>query len=69
MTVTWTSIIKLNRTGCRLHSNLKKGHFTLVILWCGRSAHCHVVTVKISRDACYAAPLHAREPRYELMLR
>ena len=41
----------------------------LVILWCGRSAYGHVVTMKISRDACYAAPLRVRETRYELMLR
>lgn len=26
----------------------------------------HVVTMKIYRDACYAALLRAREPRYEL---
>ena len=35
-TITWTSIIKLN-TGCRLHTKLKKGQFTLVTLWCGRT--------------------------------
>ena len=47
MTITWTSIFKLN-TGHRLHS--KKGHFTLVTLWCGGRAHGHVNT-KIFSDA------------------
>ena len=47
MTITWTSIFKLI-TGHRLHS--KKGHFTLVTLWCGGRAHGHVNN-KIFSDA------------------
>ena len=67
MTITRTSIFKLT-TGHRLHQ--KKGHFTLVTLWCGGRAHGHVTT-KIFSDAwiepnflTHGAPLRARELRY-----
>ena len=53
-TITWTSIIKLN-TGCRLHTKLKKGQFTLVTLWCGRnsSTQCIFLVVRSFIDPTF----------------
>ena len=44
-----TSVIKLlKQYRLKAQLKLKKGHFTLIILWSGRSTYGHVTT-KISR--------------------